>query len=220
VGGRLVAGRLAGWPSALPGRWSALKIGSWVRAIQFSEIGDPISDPIFRSNLLLHFAAEVCSTKLDHKIGSQIGSSNSGPYFGPMFDPILRSNFTIQIYDPILRSNFTIQFVDPILRSIFTIQFYDPFVRSNFSIQFFDPIFRSNFPARRPAEHAAWQLASRPAGQRGRSASQQTATQPASHPASPAASPQLATAAPHRSLILGNSKEKTCLHHISQECLM
>ena len=153
------------------------------------------SDPIsrnrrsnFRSNLLLHFAAEVCSTKSDHTIGSQIGSSNSEPYFGPMFDPI-----------PILRSNFTIQFSDLILRSNFTIHFHDPIFRSNFSIHSFDPIFRlAGQPNTQPG---SW-----PAGQRGRSASQQTATRPASHPASPAASPQLATATSHRSLHLGKLK--------------
>jgi hypothetical protein len=139
---------------------------------------------------------------LDHQIQDPISAHCSIQFF----DPFFRSIFPIQFFDPCFRSNFPIQFFDPNFRSNFSIQFFDPDFRSNFSIQFFDPIFRSNFPARRPAEYAAWQLASRPAGQRGRSASQQTATEPASHPASPAASPQLATATSHRSLHLGKLK--------------
>ena len=59
----------------------------------------PISDPIFRSNFLTHFAAEACSEKLDQ----EIGSGNWIIVFGASFAPICRSNFTIQFYDPIFR---------------------------------------------------------------------------------------------------------------------
>jgi len=73
LGGRLAqqphrpAGQLAGW---LAGR----KIGSWVRAIQFLEMDDPISVPIFRSNILGDTSAAKRSNKLDQEIGSRIGS--------------------------------------------------------------------------------------------------------------------------------------------------
>ena len=101
----LLAGCAAGWPCAtLAGRLAQKldpEIGSrnWTFQfpIQLSEMGVPISDPIFRSNFLAHFAAEGCSKKLDQKIGSE----NWIIVFGALSDPISRSNFTIQFFDPI-----------------------------------------------------------------------------------------------------------------------
>ncbi len=92
VAGRCLAGWMAGWSRGLaapwPAGWPCARLAGWLggreigsknwikkldhrcRAIQFPEMDDPISDPIFRSMCLVHSAAEVCSEKLDHKIGS------------------------------------------------------------------------------------------------------------------------------------------------------
>ena len=116
-----------------------------------------------------------------------------------------------QIQDTIL-AQYPIQFYDPILRSICSIQFFDPF----FSIQFSDPIFRlAGQPNTQPG---SW-----PAGQPASAAAQPASKQPPSQPATqPALQP-----VPNWRLrllidlsILENSKEKTCFHHISEECLM
>jgi len=72
VGGRQLDGWVAGWPSGLTGQlaswlagWPKIwikKLGSWVRAIQFLEMDDPISDPILRS-IFLHLEIEELRTK-------------------------------------------------------------------------------------------------------------------------------------------------------------
>ena len=170
-----MAGCVAGWSRGLAGglgSWLGVCWAGWlaedpkldhgIRAIQFSEMDDPISVPIFRSNFPGDTSAAKRSNKLDQEIGSRIGSC----FGGSDCDPILRSNFTIQFYDPNLRSNFTIQIYDPFLRSNFTIQFYDPFVRSIFTVHFYDPILRSKFliqlfdPISRPASRPACPTAS------------------------------------------------------------
>ena len=73
-----LAGHVVGWLAVWLAGWLAggldPKIGSWMRAIQFSEIEDPISDPIFGSDFFGDTSAAECSKKSDQEIGSKIGS--------------------------------------------------------------------------------------------------------------------------------------------------
>ena len=122
------------------------KIGSyyWARnwAIQFSEMDDPISDPISRSIYSGHLAAEWCQTKMDHTIGSEIGSSFSINKLGHEIRKINDPIFLTHVLCSISRAKVSIQFCvsDPIFLSNFP-----------FSFQLSDPPFRSNISASQPA---------------------------------------------------------------------